>query len=81
MRTRKHRFRALRNLLLALLLLTATWWRAGCPMPTRAMELHRSEDIYLIDRSTIVFSCESEGERMLGDPVMLVALSRNTVQT
>ena len=61
MRTRKHRFRALRNLLLALLLLTATWWRAGYPMPTRTMELHRSEDIYLIDRSTIVFSCESEG--------------------
>lgn len=81
MMARKHRLRTLRNLLIAVLLLLAAWWRMGCPMPTRTMELHHNEEIYLIDRSKIVFSCESDGERMLGDPVMLVALSRNTVQT
>lgn len=81
MRTRKHRFRAFRDLLIALLLLTAAWWRMGCPMPTRTMALHHNEEIYLIDRSKIVFSCESQGERELGDPVMLVGLSGNTIQT
>lgn len=81
MRTRKRRFRAFRNLLIAVLFLAAAWWSMGSPMPTRTMELHRSEEVYLIDRSTIVFSCESEGERMLGDPVMLVALSKRTIQT
>ena len=50
MRTRKRRFRAFRNLLIAVLFLTAAWWRMGCPMPTRTMELHRSEEVYLIDR-------------------------------
>lgn len=81
MMARKHRFRTLRNMLIAVLLLTAAWWRMGCPMPTRTMEFHHNEEIYLIDRSRIVFSCESEGERELGDPVMLVGVSRNTVQT
>lgn len=81
MMVRKHRFRALRNLLLAVLFLTISWWRMGCPMPTRTMEFHHNEEIYLIDRSTVVLTCESEGEGELGDPVMLVGVSSRTIQT
>lgn len=81
MRTRRHRFRAIRNLLAAVLLLMLPWYALGSPLPTREMELHRSERVCLIDPSTIVFSCESEGERMLGDPLMLVGVSKHTVQT
>ena len=81
MRTRRHRFRAIRNLLAAVLLLVLPWYALGCPLPAREMEMHRSERVCLIDPSTIVFSCESEGERMLGDPLMLVGVSKRTVQT
>lgn len=80
---RKHRLRGVRNLLAAAVLLAVLWWVNGCPLPTREMEFHRYERQHLIDRSTIVFTCESEGERMIAgrDPVMLVGVSEHTVQT
>ena len=73
--------KTVRNLLLALLLGFLIWGQLGKPLPTREMELHRRERQELVDRSTVVFSCESEGERELGDPVMLVGVSKRTVQT
>ena len=81
MMARKHRLRAARNLLAAGVLLVFFWWCCDCPLPTREMELHRREREYLIDQSTVVLTIESEGERMLGDPVMLVGVSKRTVQT
>lgn len=80
---RKHRLRGVRNLLAAAVLLALLWWIDGCPLPTREMEFHRYERQILVDKSTIVFTCESEGERMIPgrDPVMLVAVSEHTVQT
>lgn len=81
MRRRSHRFRAIRNLLLTALVLTVLWWYWRCPLPTPGMELHRGERQNLLDRSTIVFSCESEGERISGDRMMLVGVSKHTVQT
>lgn len=81
MRKRSHRFRAIRNLLLTALVLTVLWWYWRCPLPTPEMELHRGERQNLLDRSAIVFSCESEGERISGDRMMLVGVSKHTVQT
>lgn len=81
MRSRKHRFRAIQNLLAAVLLLLLPWRALGSPLPTREMEMHRAERECLIDPSTVVFTCESQPERELGDPVMLVGVSRYTVQT
>lgn len=83
MMERKHRLRGVRNLLLAALLVVLIWWVKDCPLPTREMEFHRYERQSMIDESTIVFSCESEGERMIPgrDPVMLVGVSEKTVQT
>ena len=80
---RKHRLRAVRNLLAAALLLTLLWYVKGCPLPTQEMEFHRYERQNLIDASTIVFTCESEGERAIPgrDPTMLVGVSEKTVQT
>lgn len=80
---RKHRLRAVRNLLAAALLLTLLWYVKGCPLPTQEMEFHRYERQNLIDASTIVFTCESEGERKIPgrDPTMLVGVSEKTVQT
>ena len=80
---RKHRLRGVRNLLAAALLLALLWWIDGCPLPTREMEFHRYERQSMIGESAIVFTCESEGERMIPgrDPVMLVGVSKRTVQT
>ena len=80
---RKHRLRGVRNLLAAALLLALLWWIDGCPLPTREMEFHRYERQSMIGESAIVFTCESEGERMIPgrDPVMLVGVSEKTVQT
>lgn len=81
MMARKHRLRAARNLIAAGILLVFFWWCCDCPLPTREMELHHHEREYLIDQSTVVLTIESEGERMLGDPLMLVGVSKHTVQT
>lgn len=81
MRSRKYRFRAIQNLLAAVLLLLLPWRALGSPLPTREMEMHRAERECLIDPSIVVFTCESESERELGDPLMLVGVSRYTVQT
>lgn len=78
---RKHRLRAARNLIAAGVLLVFFWWCCDCPLPTKEMELHRHEREYLIDQSTVVLTVESEGEGQLGDPVMLVGVSKHTVQT
>ena len=75
------RGKAIRNLLLVLLLGAVIWGQLGKPLPTREMELHRAERECLIDPSVVVFTCESEPERELGDPVMLVGVSGDTVQT
>lgn len=81
MMARRHRLRAARNLIAAGVLLVFFWWCCDCPMPTREMELHHHEREYLIDQSSVVLTIESEEEGRLGDPVMLVGVSKRTVQT
>ena len=81
MMARRHRLRAARNLIAAGVLLVFFWWCCSCPLPTREMELHRCEREYLIDQSSVVLAVESEEEGRLGDPVMLVGVSKRTVQT
>ncbi|MDE7219397.1 MAG: hypothetical protein K2O45_07230 [Oscillospiraceae bacterium] len=82
MMARKHRLRALRNLLAAAVLLAFFWWSTGCPLPAGEMEVRRYERTHLINGPSVtVFSCESEGERPLGDPTMLVRVSKYTIQT
>ena len=78
---RKHRLRAVRNLLAAALLLAVFWWLYGCPLPTREMEFRRDERQHLVGRSDIIFTCESEGETISGDPMMLVGVTERTVHT
>lgn len=81
MMARKHRLRAARNLLAAVVLLVFFWWCCGCPLSDQEAEFHRREREHLIDPSTVVLTVESEEEGRLGDPVMLVGVSRCTVQT
>ena len=81
MMERKHRLRAVRNLLAAALLLAVFWWLYGCPLPTREMEFRRDERQHLVGRSDIIFTCESEGETISGDPMMLVGVTERTVHT
>ena len=81
MMERKHRLRAVRNLAAAVLLLLLFWWLYGCPLPTREMEFRRDERQHLVGRSDIIFTCESEGETISGDPMMLVGVTERTVHT
>ena len=78
---RRHRLRAVRNLIAAALLLAVFWWLYGCPLPTREMEFRRDERQHLTGRSDIIFTCESEGEAISGDPMMLVGVAERTVNT
>ena len=78
---RRHRLRAVRNLIAAALLLAVIWWLYGCPLPTREMEFRRDERQHLTGRSDIIFTCESEGEAISGDPMMLVGVAERTVNT
>lgn len=78
---RKHRLRALRNVLLCVLLLAFLWQVKGCPLPTAEMEFHRRERQHLADESEIVLRCESEAEGWLGEPAMLVGVAARTVHT
>ncbi len=81
MRTRRYRFRAVRNLLAAVLLLALPWYALGAPLPTREMKLHRDERVCLIDPSTIVLTTERKSEGRMGDHTILVGVSEHTVQT
>ncbi len=78
---RRHRLRAVRNLIAAVFLLAVFWWLYGCPLPTREMEFRRDERQHLTGRSDIIFTCESEGEAISGDPMMLVGVAERTVNT
>lgn len=78
---RKHRTRAIRNLLAAIILLTFFWWMIRCPLLSNDMELHRFERTHLLDPSTIVFSCEGQYDGDLNDCRMLVGVSSRTVQS
>ena len=78
---RRHRLRAVRNLIAAVFLLAVFWWLYGCPLPTRGMEFRRDERQHLTGRSDIIFTCESEGEAISGDPMMLVGVAERTVNT
>jgi len=71
----RRRIRAIRNILAAVLLLVFFWWTYRCPLPTSEMQFRRYERQMLAERSSIVFSCESEGE------VMLVGVAEGTVHT
>ena len=73
--------RAVRNLIAAVFLLAVFWWLYGCPLPTREMEFRRDERQHLTGRSDIIFTCESEGEAISGDPMMLVGVAERTVNT
>ena len=80
MMARKHRLRAARNLIAAGVLLVFFWWCWDCPLPTGEMELHRQEREHMIDQSAVVLTIESEEDGQPGDSVMLVGVSRHTVQ-
>lgn len=56
--TRKNRFRALRNLIVAAVLLLATWLISGAPLPTTTMRMHREERLNLAEQSQIVWRHE-----------------------
>ena len=73
--------RAVRNLLLSLLPLTALWYLKGYPLPTQEMEFRRLERQCLAGRSEIIFRCESQGEAMLGHPDMLLGVTDTAVHT
>ena len=78
---RRHRLRAVRNLIAAALLLADFWWLYSCPLPTREMRLRRSERQLLVGESDIVFSYESGIRVERGSLVMLVSVGERTVQT
>lgn len=61
--TRKNRFRALRNLIVAAVLLLATWLISGAPLPTRTMRMHREERECLLPRSEIVWRTHFDDNR------------------
>lgn len=79
MMRRKYQLRTLRNLTVTALLLALLWWTVDCPLPTAEMELHRAERQRMMEESTVVFRCESEGE--LIDPTMLVGVTEDSVHT
>lgn len=51
---RRHRLRAVRNLIAAVLLLAVFWWSYGCPLPTGKMRFHRSARQFLVEESDIL---------------------------
>lgn len=73
--------KALRNILISALLALYLWRAFDAPAFTQEMALHRNERRSLIDRSRVVFTIESQGEALLGEPLMLLGVSSQTVQT
>lgn len=53
--SRKNRFRALRNLTIAAVLLVGLWLINGTPLPTQALRMHRAERQNLVEHSQIVW--------------------------
>lgn len=74
--TRKYRWRILRNLLLAALLLFLIWRGKDYPLPTQEMELHRWERQTLREESKVIWTYDWGAE---GDWDMLVGVSRNAL--
>lgn len=70
MMARKHRLRALRNALMAGLLLLFLWYSGGCPLPTLEMELHRMERRELVTPAPVVWQYRGT---MSGDSDMAVS--------
>lgn len=73
---RKYRWRILRNLLIAAVLLLLMWWEAGCPLPTMEMELHRWERQTLQEESEIIWAIDQTGSH---GPKMAVGVNRDSV--
>lgn len=63
---RKHRFWALCNIALSLILAAHLWYRLGCPMPTEAMELRRYQQQTMTDNSLVtLWESPAEGIQVL----------------
>ncbi len=75
---KKNRLRAVRNGMIAALLLLFIWRASDCPLPTLEMELHRSERQALAEESRVVW--EYRGTQY-NDSDMLVGLSRAYIHT
>ena len=75
---KKNRFRALRNLAIAALLLVFIWYLGGCPLPTLEMELHRAERQALAEESRVVWAYQG---KQYNDRDILVGLAGSSVHT
>ena len=73
---RKYRWRILRNLLIAAVLLILLWWYNGYPLPTMEMELHRWERRTLQEESEIIWAIDQTGSH---GPKMVVGVNRDSV--
>ena len=75
---KNYRFRAIRNILLALALYLLYWYCIGAPLPTMEMELHRDERQRLLPAGRIVWEYDTN---QFNDRRVIVGLAPNHIST